>query len=82
MCEEERTKGLHIVHRDTLYFCSFTTDVCIDGDIRVIGGDTIYSGRAEICIDGQFGTICDENWDNTDAVVFCSQLTGVTAAGE
>ena len=57
-------------------------DVCNSGDVRVDDGDTIYSGRAEVCVDGQFGTICDENWDNNDALVFCKQLTGGAANGK
>ena len=36
---------------------------------RLVGGSTQYEGRVEVCIDNQWGTVCDNSWGSTDATV-------------
>ena len=53
---------------------------CTHGQIR-LRGSTSRSGRVEICVDGTWGTVCDDGWSYNDARVACRQL-GFPTLGE
>ena len=47
---------------------------CTEGDIRLANGTNSMEGRVEICLSNEWGTVCDQSWDSTDAGVVCRQL--------
>lgn len=51
---------------------------CLHGSVRVLASsenlDSTYYGRVEVCVNGTWGTICSDFWENKDASVVCTQL--------
>ena len=52
----------------------FLLELCLDGTIRTVGGPSELIGRVEVCVNTTWGTICGDNWSDTNALVFCRQL--------
>ena len=47
--------------------------LCIE-NIRLTGGPTIYEGRVEIFLNGQWGAVCSEGIDTKEAETLCQSL--------
>ena len=60
----------------------FSPGLCTNGDIRLQDGLTPVEGRVEVCSNSQWGSVCEDSWDVTDANVACRQLGLGTAADQ
>ena len=57
---------------------------CKEGEVLLYDGSTLSTnhsnGTVLVCLDNEYGTVCDDWWDPLDATVVCTQL-GFSATG-
>ena len=52
-------------------------EACDPGKVRLVKGNNdsaLQEGRVEVCIDNQWGTVCDDSWNDNSTTVVCKQL--------
>ena len=51
-----------------------TVPECTEYSVQLVGGNSYLEGRVEVCVNGLWGTVCNNNWDFYDAIVVCREL--------
>ena len=64
----------------TLLIICFLAAKCVDGDLRLVGGDTDSEGVLQVCFNQKWGTVNGDGWTEADTQVTCRQL-GVNNTG-
>ena len=64
---------MHISFRSFLANTTQYSD-CEDGQIRLVGGQTVNEGNVEICLGNTWSTVCDRHWGTDEADTVCTQL--------
>ena len=58
-----------------MLLCVCPVRECNETDVKLVSGQTPNDGQVEICLDGGWRPICDDNgWDLREIKVVCRQL--------
>ena len=57
-------------------YCIFVDEVCVEGDVHLVGEDGVSRGRVEYCHNGTWYSVCADGWNTTgeEARVVCNAM--------
>lgn len=74
--EFNATVSYHVIYINiyNLIFNLDNTGSCVQGSARLVNGTIIQEGRIEVCSNGIWSMVCQNNWNAIDAYILCKQL--------
>ena len=81
-CVGSEQRLLDCVYDSVASNCNNSHDVVVNcysncsthGDLQLVGGSQPNKGRVEVCVGGNWGTVCDDDWNSKAVQVVCRQL--------
>uniref|UniRef100_A0A9J7Y4W7 Soluble scavenger receptor cysteine-rich domain-containing protein SSC5D n=1 Tax=Cyprinus carpio carpio TaxID=630221 RepID=A0A9J7Y4W7_CYPCA len=65
-CDSKKIEDFQLHYKDAGVICQSL--------VKMVNGTNSCSGRVEVFFDGQWGTVCDDGWDQSDAAVVCREM--------
>ena len=65
---------LYLNNTQSFMLRTFSCLACNDGQLMLVNGSSGMEGRVEVCYSDNYGTVCDDFWDELDATVVCRYL--------
>ena len=68
------------IWENVYYFIVVASDPCDPNQdrIRLINGNSPTEGRLEVCVNGEWGTVCDDGFGLDEGRVACSKQLGLS----
>ena len=63
-----------MLYKATFFSPNSKAPRCSEGEVRLVQGITAVDGIVQLCHDEDWGTVCANGWDDSDASVVCRQL--------
>ena len=69
---------LHYLDIESGFMVIFSVVSCSDGDLKLVGGSVVSTGRLQICFNKRWSTINADRWTEQYTEVACQQLGYLT----